>query len=133
MEEKSSTSKVMGTIMIVLGVGIILLIVFSSLTYRGPNGVSRGIINPPRFRITGKDLDTTVEGTDYVAYVHITVRNEGGDGSATVYVRVYQGSDSWTQSRYTYLNSGRSTDFYFKFSEVEFWTTGKLSYTAWIE
>lgn len=113
----------------VIAVVIVAAVLVVEFTQRGG---FRGVINPPNVKIVSRDLDTTLEGLDYVAYVYVTVKNEGGAGSATVYVKVMQGGDSWTKSRSVYLDSGESSDLTFKFSEIEFWTTYGVTYTVWI-
>lgn len=97
--------------------------------------VQRGGLNPPNFEITRKELTTTVEGfpPDYVAYVSVTVKNRGGAGTMTVYVKVMQGGNSWQKSQSVYLDSGESQDLTFKFSEIAFWTDNPVSYDVWIE
>jgi hypothetical protein len=90
-------------------------------------------VNPPDMRLTGQYKREGYEGLDRVGYVDITVTNNGGKGTNTVYVKVIQGNNQWTKGQTVTLNNGESTDLIFRFPEIEFWTTAAWSFTAWVE
>jgi len=122
-------------VVIVASVVIIIVVVaiIAVLFLQGSN-----LLPGPKahFTIISKDLDTTTEGIlppDYVAYVYVTVKNDGdAAGSPTIYVKVMQGGDSWQKSQSCHLNAGESDTLTFKFSEIEFWTTNPVTYTVWL-
>ena len=115
--------------MIVLGTVVILLVI-------GLNGCVEQIsesVNPPDMRLTSQYKRETYEGADRVGYVDITVKNYGGKGTSTVYVKVTQGSNQWTKERTVTLDNDETTDLSFRFSEIEFWTTASWDFTAWVD
>ena len=90
-------------------------------------------VNPPDFVITSKEGREGYEGADKVGYVDVTVRNDGGTGKETVYVKVTQGSNEWTKTKSINLGHGESTTLNFRFTEIQFWTLDSWYYTAWVE
>lgn len=90
-------------------------------------------VNPPKMTLTSQYKREALEGADRVGYVDITVKNDGGKGSSTIYVKVTQGSNQWTKEKTITLDNGESTDLSYRFSEIEFWTTNSWDFTAWIE
>jgi len=90
-------------------------------------------VNPPKFRITSQSSREGYEGADKVGYVDVTVKNDGGSGRGTVYVRVTQGSNTWTKDKSVNLGHDASTSLTFRFSEIQFWTFDSWSPTSWIE
>jgi len=111
---------------------ILVVVVFFIFQQRGGGG---DILPTPKahFMIVGRNLRTIVEGVDYVAYIDVTVKNDGdAAGSATVYVKVSQGGNYWQKDTSVYLNAGESKTATLKFSEVGFWTTNPISYDIWL-
>ena len=89
-------------------------------------------MTPSSFKIMSRDLDTTVEGTDYIAYVHVTIQNRGETGNGILHAKVMQGDDSWEQCQSFHLNAGESGKFTFKFEDIEFWNLQPAKYETWI-
>ena len=89
-------------------------------------------VNPPNFVITSKQSREGYEGPDRIGYVDITVKNDGGSGKETVYVRVTQGSNEWTKSKSINLGNDESATLNFRFPEIQFWTLDSWSFTAWV-
>ena len=119
-----TTIAVVAVILVVAGLFI--------LQQRGGGG---GILPTPKahFTIVARNLRTIVEGINYVAYVDVTVKNDGdAAGSATVYVKVSQGGNYWQKDTSVYLKAGESKTVTVKFSEVGFWTTNPISYDVWL-
>jgi hypothetical protein len=90
-------------------------------------------INPPRVIITSKNCRTGTVGLDYVAWIDVSVHNDGGPGTFVVWARVTQGSGSWTKSVQVYLDSQGSKDLTLSFPEVGLWTLNSIYYSVWIE
>jgi len=93
----------------------------------------RESLNPPDMEVISQYKREAYEGMDRVGYVDITVKNYGGEGSSTVYVKVTQGSNQRIKEQTVTLNSGESSDLSFRFSEIEFWTTEPWDFTVWVE
>lgn len=90
-------------------------------------------INPPNVIVTSKNCRTGNVGLDYVAWVDVSVHNDGGLGTVVVWAEVTQGSSSWKKSMSVYLDSQGSRDLTFTFNEVQFWTTQQIYYRVWVE
>lgn len=90
-------------------------------------------INPPDMKLISQYKRETYEGADRVGYVDITVKNDGGEGSSTIYVKVTQGSNQWTKEQTVTLDNGESRDLSFRFAEIEFWTMDSWDFTAWVD
>jgi len=80
------------------------------------------VINPPSFVVTSEEKREEAEGLDKVGYVDLTIKNMGGPGDGTVYVKVTQGTNYWTKESSLFLTGGESKNLSFRFSEIVFWT-----------
>jgi len=72
------------------------------------------------------------QGLNYVAFVDVGVRNNGGDGWVTVYAEL-RGSGYYGElNKRVYLASGETKNLQFVF-DISFWNQGfsALSYKAW--
>ena len=121
--------------LIVIGMMLVLLTIglggcMNTITDTG--GDISETINPPKFVTTSKESREGYEGADKVGYVDITIRNDGGTGKGTVYVKVTQGSNEWTKTKSINLEHGESTALNFRFTEIQFWTLDSWSYTVWV-
>ena len=96
-------------------------------------GMISETVNPPKYTVISKQSREGYEGADKVGYVDVSVKNNGGAGKGTVYVRVTQGTDEWTKTKSVNLGNEESTTLSFHFNEIHFWTLDSWSYTAWCE
>ena len=112
---------------------LITVIVINVGLFSGCTDSINEVVNPPKFTLTSQYKREAYEGADRVGYVDITVKNTGGKGSGTIYVKVTQGSNYWMKEQSVYLENDESTDLTFRFSEIEFWTTDPWDFTAWVE
>jgi uncharacterized membrane protein len=125
----ASKATIAAVAIILVAVAILGLLI---LQQRGGGG---GILPSPKphFTIEGRNLRTAVEGLDYVAYIDVTVKNDGdAAGAATVYVKVMQGGNYWQKDTSVYLNSGETKTVTLRFSEVGLWTANPISYDVWL-
>jgi hypothetical protein len=112
---------------------MLVLMIFLSVTlFSGCNEITK-TLSPPNFIITSKTSREGYEGPDRVGYVDVTVKNTGGSGEVTVYVRVNQGSNEWTKSKTVNLGNDKSISLSFRFDEIQFWTLDSWSFSAWCE
>ena len=117
-------------IIIIIGAVVLLL---STVGLSGCLNQISETVNPPNMRLTSQYKREAFEGANKVGYVDVTVKNDGGKGSGTVYVTVTQGSNQWTKEQTVTLDSGESTDLSFRFAEIEFWTMDPWDFTAWVD
>jgi len=96
-------------------------------------GMISETVNPPKYIVISKESREGYEGPDKVGYVDITVKNNGGAGKGTVYVKVTQGSNEWTKTKPVNLGNEKSTTLSFRFNEIQFWTLDSWSYTVWVD
>ena len=119
-------------------IGITLVIIALSLSgcmneVSDAGGAISETINPPEFRVTSQSSRDGYEGANKVGYVDVTVKNGGGSGRGTVYVRVAQGNNVWTKEKPINLGNDESTSLTFRFSEIQFWTLDSWYFTSWVE
>lgn len=123
----ASKAAVAGVAVIVVVVVVVAILILQ----QGGGGILPG--PKAHFTIVSRELRTTVESLDYVAYVDVTVKNDGdGAGSTRVYVKVTQGGNYWQKDTSVYLDAGESKTVTLRFSEIGFWTTNPLSYEVWL-
>jgi hypothetical protein len=91
------------------------------------------VINPPNAIVTSKNCRTGMKGLDYIAWIDVSIHNDGGAGTVVVWVQVTQGSRRWTKSQSLYLGSQASRDLTLAFNEIGFWTTNSIYYIVWVE
>ena len=110
---------------------IVVVVVAILILQQGGGGILPG--PKAHFTIVSREARTAIEGLDYVAYVDVTVKNDGdGGGSTRVYVKVTQGGNYWQKDTSVYLDAGESKTVTLRFSEIGFWTTNPLSYNVWL-
>lgn len=125
-ENMASKAAVAGVAVIVVVVVVVAILILQ----QGGDGILPG--PKAHFTIVSRELRTAMESLDYVAYVDVTVKNDGdGGGSTRVYVKVTQGGDYWQKDTSVYLDAGESKTVTLRFSEIGFWTTNPLSYDVW--
>jgi hypothetical protein len=106
---------------------LIVLMVFSVGFLSGCQD-SNNPLNPPEFVIMSQSKREAYEGANRVGYVDVTIKNNGGSGSKTIYVQVTQGSNYWTEEQTIQLDSEESTSLSFRFPQIEFWTTNSWDF-----
>jgi len=119
-------------------IGILLILVLLNLSgctneVSDAGGLISEKVNPPDFRILSQSGREGYEGADKVGYVDVTVKNDGGSGTKTVYVKVTQGSNQWTKSKSLSLVHDKSTTLTFRFAEIQFWTLDSWRFNSWVE
>jgi hypothetical protein len=128
-----SNNTALKTIGVVLAVVIILavfVVALPLLTTAGNNIVQK--VNPPNAVVTSTNGRTSVSGLDYIAYVDVSVHNNGGAGTVVVWARVQQGQNEWTKSVSINMGEQDSRDVTLTFSGVSFWSLNDIQYSAWI-
>ncbi len=116
-----------------VAVGIVLgiVIIGSFFLLSGP---LTKLLNPPRPEITYKNGHDGFQGLNYVMYVDVTVRNNGGNGWIVVYSDLDVGGRYEKQDERIYLNNGETKDLTFTF-DVTFLGTlfnlGNAEYRVW--
>lgn len=118
---------------IVIGIIILLTIVGLSGCFDQETSGIRDIILSPEVEIISENARTGYEGFDYVIYVDTTVYNRGGDGKATVWVKLTQGNSEWTKNQAIYIKGEETRDLTFTFKEASFWTLESGIYLVWVE
>jgi hypothetical protein len=114
---------------IVIGVVIGIVIVASFILLLNP--LSR-IINPPRPEIVSKYGHDGFQGLNYVIYVDVTVRNNGGDGWIKAFAEVSGAGKYEKQEERVYLRNGETEDLNFVF-DVSVWGVlfSSITYRVW--
>ena len=113
-------------VIVLIILGIIFLIGCTN------NPIDNNLINPPQFVIMSQSKRDVLEGANRVAYVDVTVKNNGGSGSKTIYAQVTQGSNYWIQEQTIRLDNGASTSLSFRFPQVEFFTFDSWNFNVGI-
>lgn len=125
-EPKKSATK-----WIVVGVVIGIVIVASFILLLNP--LSR-ILNPPRPEIVSKYGHDGFQGLNYVLYVEVTVRNNGGEGWIKVFADISGAGKYEKQEQRVYLRTVETKDLNFVF-DISFLGTlfslGDITYRAW--
>lgn len=126
MESKKSPVK-----WIVVGVVIGIVVLASFILLLNP--LSR-ILNPPKPEIVSKYGHDGFQGLNYVLYVDVTVRNNGGEGWIKVFADISGAGKYEKQEQRVYLKSGETKDLTFVF-DISFLGTlfslGDITYRAW--
>ncbi|MDI6691381.1 MAG: hypothetical protein QME50_05885 [Candidatus Bathyarchaeota archaeon] len=90
------------------------------------------IINPPKPEITSTYGHDGFQGLNYVCYVEVTVRNNGGDGWIKVFAEISGAGKYEKQEQRVYQKNGESKDLTFVF-DISFWGAlfSSMTYRAW--
>jgi len=90
-------------------------------------------INRPKPDIVLLDGHDGFQGLDYVVYVDVGVKNNGGDGWVTVYAELRGGGRYEEKNERIYLASGETKQLQFVF-DVSFWSSlfSSMTYRAWV-
>jgi len=107
-------------------IGIIVILITVGLSGCNENN---NTINPPKFVIMSQSKRESYEAADLVGYVDVTVKNKGGRGNKTIYVKVFQDNNYWMQEQTIQLDSGASIPFSFRFAELENFTSNPWDFT----
>ena len=110
---------------IIIGNLIVILLILS--------GCTSNIINPINVNIIDQDSRAGFVGLDYIVYVDVTVYNQGGEGKATIWAQLSQGSSQWTDKQTIYLEEKETRDLTFEFEDATIWTMDKGIYEVWVE
>jgi len=125
-EPKKSATK-----WIVIGIVIGIVIVASFFLLLNPLS---SILNPPRPEIVSKYGHDGFQGLNYVLFVEVTVRNNGGDGWIKVFADISGAGKYEKQEQRIYLRNGETRDLDFIF-DISFLGTlfslGDITYRAW--
>jgi hypothetical protein len=113
----------------ILILGLVIVLVSVGLVGCTENN----IINPPNIEIISKSARTGYENLDFAVYIDTTLYNKGGDGSVTIWAKVTQGTNYWTEKQTVFLNNEETKSLTFSFPEVSFWDTSQSTYSVWIE
>jgi len=107
-------------------IGIIVILLTVGLSGCNENN---NTINPPKFVIISQSKRESYEGANLAGYVDVTVKNKGGNGNKTIYVKVFQDNNYWMQEQTIQLDSGASTSLTFRFAELENFTSNPWNFT----
>lgn len=130
-KNSNTALKVVGVVLAVVIILAIFIVALPSLNNAGNNLAQT--VNPPNAAITSTNLRTGNSGLDYIAYVDVSVHNNGGAGTVVVWAKLTQGSNSWTKSQSIYMDEKGSKDLTLTFSEASFWSLNDLHSQAWVE
>jgi hypothetical protein len=131
-EKKSNNGlKIVGVVLAVVVIIAVFIIALPLLNNAGNQLNQR--VNPPNAAVTSTNGRTGTSGLDYIAYVDVSVHNNGGAGTVVVWAKVQQGQNQWTKSTSIYMNEQGSQDVTLTFSGVSFWSLSDIQYTAWIQ
>ncbi len=108
----------------------VLVIALPLLNQTGSEIAQR--VNPPNGQVTSQNLRTGTSGFDYIAYVDVTVYNNGGPGTVVVWAEVWQGSSHWTKSTSIYMSEKSSQSVTLTFSEITLLSLNDIQYSSWI-
>jgi hypothetical protein len=123
--------KVVGVVLVVIIILAVFIVALPLLNNAGNNLAQK--VNPPNAQVTSSNIRTGSSGLDYLAYVDVSVHNNGGAGTVVVWAEVTQGSNSWTKSQSITLGEKESRDLTLTFSEVGFWSLNDIHSRAWVE
>jgi hypothetical protein len=87
-------------------------------------------LNPSRFVVMSQYQRDTLEGANRVGYVDVTVKNNGGKGSGTVYVTARQGNNIFRQQQTILLGENEEQALTFRFEQIDFWTANPWYFTV---
>ena len=130
-KNSNTALKVVGVVIAVVIILAVLIIALPLLNNAGTNLAQT--VNPPNAVVTSTNGRTGTSGLDYIAYVDVSVHNNGGPGTVVVWAKVQQGQNEWTKSTSIYMGEKGSQDVTLTFSGVSFWSLSDIQYTAWIE
>lgn len=90
------------------------------------------LLNRPRPDIVLTNGHDGFQGLNYVIYVDVKVKNNGGEGWVTVYAELSGGGRYEEQNQRIYLASGETRQLQFVF-DVTVWNAlfSSMSYSAW--
>jgi hypothetical protein len=130
-KNSNTALKVIGVVFAIVIIIAVLIVALPSLNNVGNNLAQT--VNPPNAVVTSTNIRTGTSGLDYMAYVDVSVHNNGGPGTVVVWAKVTQGSNSWTKSQSIYMDEKGSQDLTLTFSEVSLFSLNDLHSTAWVE
>jgi hypothetical protein len=130
-QNSNTAIKIVGVVVAVVIVLAIFIVALPLLNTAG-NQLQQ-TVNPPNAVVTSTNGRTGTSGLDYIAYVDVSVHNNGGAGTVVVWAKVTQGSNSWTKSESIYMDEKASRDLTLTFTEVSFWNLNDIQYSAWVE
>jgi len=110
-----------------MGIGAIIgVVIIASLIF------AYSILNRPNPEIILLDGHEGFQGVNYVAYVDVGVKNNGGDGWVTVYAEIEGAGKYEKKEQRIYMVSGETKQLQFVF-DISFWNAlfSSLSYRAW--
>ena len=107
-------------------VGIIVLLVCVGLSGCNENN---NTINPPKLVLLSQSKRESYEVADQVGYVDVTVKNKGGSGNNTIYVKVFQDNNYWIHKQTIKLDSRASISLSFRFPEIGNFTSNNWNFT----
>ena len=90
-------------------------------------------MNRPRPDVTLVDGHDGFQGFNYVIYVDVGVKNNGGDGWVIVYAELKSGGRYEEQNKRIYMASGETKQLQFVY-DVSFWSSAfsSMTYRAWV-
>jgi len=90
------------------------------------------LLNPPKPEIISTYGYDGFQGLNYVIFVDVTVKNNGGEGWITVYAEISGAGKYEKQQQRIYLSSGETQALHFVF-DVSFWGVlfSQVTYRAW--
>jgi hypothetical protein len=110
-----------------IGIGAIIgVVIIASLIF------AYSILNRPNPQIILLDGHDGFQGVNYVAYVDVSVKNNGGDGWVTVYAEIEGAGKYEKKEQRIYMASGETKQLQFVF-DISFWNAlfSSLNYRAW--
>ena len=87
----------------------------------------------PNVDVISQHLRPTIERSNSVIYVDISLYNHGGPGAITVWIELLQGKNAWKRSLRFHLEPKQIQDITFRISENGLSITDKVDYRIWIE
>jgi len=113
-----------------IGVGILIgIIIIASITVAY---IIIPFINRPKPDIILLDSHDGFQGLNYVVYVDVGVKNNGGDGWVTIYAELRGGGRYEEKNQKIYMASGETKQLQFVF-DVSLWSSlfSSMTYRAW--
>ena len=110
-----------------IAIGIIVIVsIYTVYTILIP------LINRPKPDITLLDGHDGFQGLNYVVYVDVGVKNNGGEGWITVYAELNSAGRYEEKNQRIFIASGEAKQLQFVF-DVSFWSTAfsSMTYRAW--
>ncbi len=130
-KNSNTALKIVGAVIAVVVILAVFIVALPLLNNAGNKFAQT--VNPPNAVVTSTNIRTGNSGLDYIAYVDISVHNNGGAGTVVVWAKVTQGSNSWTKSESIYMDEKGSRDLTLTFSEASFWSLNDIHSTVWVE